>query len=253
MVNSIGSGGGGASIDALDTDGTVVQRDLLGLITGANLRWSATDAGDATLAATDTHLSALDATGAEVAPDLAGVRAGANLQWSPTDSGGATLDATDTDTHLAIQQDDGTTLLADPDALREGTNIALTESEGVVTIESTAGGFTESDKQAMTTHPIPVTEIADGDYVDYPIRVPSGKTAKVWKWGARTDAQTTPNGLTVGLWDYDSASYISSESVAYATGSPRASHEGAGDLALRVENQTGGTLNVGGDFSVTIE
>ncbi len=177
---------------------------------------------------------------------------GTNVSVEQAD-GTATIDVTDSDTHVAIQQDDGTTLLANPDALREGTNIALTESGGVVTIESTATGVTTADKQAMTTHPIPVTEIADGDYVDFPMRVPEGKTAKVWKWGARTDAQTTPNGLTVGLWDFDSASYISSESVAYATGSPRASHEGAGDLALRVENQTGGTLNVGADFSATIE
>lgn len=114
-------------------------------------------------------------------------------------------------------------------------------------------GVSASDKQATTTHPIPMSELADTDWVDYPIRVPSGKTVNVWKWGGRTDTQSTPSGLVVGLYNYDTESYVGSANTAYATGSPLVSHDGAADLALRLENSSGGTVNAGADFSVTIE
>jgi hypothetical protein len=168
--------------------------------------------------------------------------------------GNVTATITDTDTHVALQAGDGTVILGDPDGLRAGTNLALTDNnDGTATLDATARGFTTSDKQAMTTHPVALTELADGDYVDLPVRVPTGKTIEVWKWGARTDAQTTPAGLTVGLYDYDAAAYVASANTGHATGNPLASHDGAGDLALRLENTTGGTVNAGADFSATIE
>jgi hypothetical protein len=147
--------------------------------------------------------------------NLKTMRAGDNLSWTVNDEGDVTLDATDTNTDTK--------------------------------------GMTTDDKQAMTTHPVPISEIPDADYVDVPVRVPQGKTLNVWKWGARTDSQTTPAGLTVGLYDYDAAAYVTSTNTAYKTGTPLASADGAGDLALRLENATGGKLNAGADFSVTIE
>lgn len=216
MVNSIGSGGGGDRVDAEAADGALVERDLKALSAGPNLEWTRDDDGRLLLTATDTQSA---------------------------------------DTHIELQTADGTTVLADPDALRAGDNLSATDNgDGTVTLSATdTVGMTTADKQAMSTHPVPMTELASGDYVDFPVHVPSGKTLKVWKWGARTDGQTTPNGLKVGLYDFAGATYVASAETAHTTGAPLASFDGPGDLALRLENSTGGTLNAGADFSVTVE
>lgn len=110
-----------------------------------------------------------------------------------------------------------------------------------------------ADKQAMTTHPVALSELADADYIDLPFSVPEGKSVSVWKWGALTDAQTTPDGLLVGLYDYSTGTYVESQSTPHATGAPLVSSDGAGDYALRLENATGAAHNAGAEFSATIE
>jgi len=147
----------------------------------------------------------------------------------------------------------GSTIQSPLMELRLGSNLSWTENEdGSLTLD-TEDSVSVKAKQARSTHPIPISELADGDYVDYPLRVPTDKTVKVWKWGARTAAQSTPDGLTVGLYDYGAGNYVASSNTAHATGDPLASGSGAGDFALRLENTTGTTHNAGADFSATIQ
>lgn len=261
MVNSIGSSGGGNPVDAEAADGTLVERDLDALVAGTNLDWVRNENGQVVLTATDTqsadtHIELQTTDGTTVLADPDALRAGENLSVTDNADGTVTLSATDTDTdtHVELRAADGTTVLAEPTALLAGDNLSLTDNDdGTATLNSTSAGFTTADKQAMTTHPVPMTELAAGDFVDFPVHVPSGKTLKVWKWGARTDDQTTPAGLTVGLYNFAGATYLASTETAHETGAPLASFDGAGDVAVRVENTTGGKVNAGADFSVTVE
>jgi hypothetical protein len=148
---------------------------------------------------------------------------------------------------------DGTLVAEDLTALLAGANLSWQNNGNESATLNAEPGYTDSDKQALSTHPVAMSELANGDYVDIPMRVPNGKTVYVWKWGCRTDNLTTPNGLTVGLYDNDAAAYILNENTPYNTGAPLASHDGAGDLSLRLENATGGTISAGADFSATIE
>jgi len=154
---------------------------------------------------------------------------------------------------LDLQDGSGNSVESAVQTLVAGSDLRWTDVGGGSATLNAQGGMTTADKQNLTTHPIGMSELASGDWIDLPIRVPNGRTAKVWKWGTRTESQTTPSGLIVGLYDYDANAYINSASTAYSVSNPLASHAGAGDLAVRLENKTSGSLNAGADFSVTIE
>lgn len=98
---------------------------------------------------------------------------------------------------------------------------------------------------------IPMTQLADTDFVDVPIRVPDGMTLTVTKWGVRTDGQTTPAGLTVSVYDYETSATVASESTDYSE--VEVTLDGPADASLRVTNSTGAQLNAGGLFGYTIE
>lgn len=154
---------------------------------------------------------------------------------------------------VAAEDSGGSTIQSPIQKLRSGSHLSWSENEdGSLTLDA-EGGASVEDKQAWSTHPVALSELADSDFVDYPIRAPDGKTINVWKWGARTFENTTPNGLLVGLYDYDAGGYVASASTAHATGDPLASADGPGDYALRLENTTGGTVDAGADFSATLE
>ncbi len=196
MVNSIGSGGGGASIDAIDSDGTVVQRGLLGLIAGENVRWSATDAGDATLAATDT------------------------------------------DTHVGIQNDDGSEQADEIDALREGSRINLTTTNGVTTIAVAEKSASEqADEQTMN---LPTTTLqGDGQTFVQRYRVPDGTTFEAVGAGVQTIDHLCPAGLTVEIINDSAGESVGTWNSQRTSGDPLASVSGPANLSVLMKNATG--------------
>lgn len=119
---------------------------------------------------------------------------------------------------------------------------------------SDSGGI---DPATLPTTGIGMTQLADTDYVDLPVYVPDGLTLSVYLWGARTDAQTTPSGLVVSLYDYGAGETVASSNTELLTAADveddaLTTLEGPTDASLRITNSTGGELNAGGIFGFQI-
>lgn len=154
-----------------------------------------------------------------------------------------------------------------------GNNVGLGGSTGVAlgdlsnvtaTGEGSGGGFNADQvdgkdeldlKQQQPNAHLPTTELADTDYAAIPIHIPANQTLDVFVWGARTDAQGTPVGLTVELYDETGAVSVLSQNTAHNTGNPIASLSAgstSSDATLRLNNGTGGTVNAGAKFAYTV-
>lgn len=132
--------------------------------------------------------------------------------------------------------------------LSEDANNNFDVSEG-------AGSGLQADMHVTPNAHIPTSEIKDTDHAEIRVFVPAGQTIEVWSWGARTNSNTTPTGLTVELYDDAAGSSVFSENTPHNTGSPITSSSGGTGgktHTLRLDNATGGSVKAGAKFGYTI-
>lgn len=166
---------------------------------------------------------------------------GSNL--SVTDNGDtAKVDVSATGDHSV--SDDGTEVHAAPTDVNFG-NVFDVVDDGDDTVTVNGAGQTIN---------IPQTELADGEFISQRIHVPSGKTIYFWTVGVQNASNSAPSGLTLEVDDETNAvSITGGRNSKYVSEDPLGSKSGAIDVAVRVENDTGGTENASGFAEYTIE
>lgn len=102
---------------------------------------------------------------------------------------------------------------------------------------------------------IKFSSIPGGDHVGIPVVIPAGKTLHVHLWGARTDTETTPSGLTVELFDETNTTSIKSENTKRTADESLATlSAGSSDIdaTLRLDNATGSSQDAGAFFGYEV-
>lgn len=121
--------------------------------------------------------------------------------------------------------------------------------------------YSDSDSQVPHTAQertrqanVPLTEIDTGNNaVGLRKQVPTGKTLKVLEAGVQNDSGNAPASLDMVVYDLTNATAIHTESTTHSEGDPLASKSGDIDVAFRVENATGSTVNASGYVLYTME
>jgi len=194
----------------------------------------------------DTRVDVSD-DGNSVATDAAGINFADLLSASDPDGDG-TVDVSGTDTHIAVSSETSE-VLADIDDLNFGTEFSVSDDG-----DNSATVTTNDDVIRTRQATIPLTEIADGNTaVGLRKQIPSGKTLRVLEVGVEDDSGAAPSGLTIEVQDLTNATTIVSQNARHAEGSPLNSKSGAIDVAFRVSNATGGSVNASGYVLYTME
>jgi len=152
------------------------------------------------------------------------------------------------DTHTGVSSE-GTTVISDTDDINFGPEFTVSDDG-----DSSATVTTTDDLVRTRQANIPLTEIADTNTaVGLRKQVPSGKTLRILEVGVEDDTGSAPTGLTIEVQDLTNATSIVSQNTRHAEGSPIASKSGAIDVAFRVANSTGGSVNASGYVLYTME
>lgn len=145
-----------------------------------------------------------------------------------------------TDTRADVEED-GDLVLESAEAINFGPNVTATDDgDGTVTV---------SAEEPLRSVSIPMTDLADTDFITVRVKVPPGKTLEVLEAGVQTDTNTVPGGLTLEV-DTESGGSVDSNEVSanadHTSGDPLGSVAGGKTAAFRVENDTGGPVGAGG-------
>ena len=241
--------GGSSSDTRVDVadDGTTIVTDTEEIDFSANV--SVTDNGDGTVTVdatdTDTHTNVSD-DGTTTVSDTSDINFRDLLTVTDDGDGSVTVDGTDTHTSVS---DSGTTVVSDTSDINFASFLSVTDDgDGSVTVDG-------SDETIRTRQAnIPLTEIADTNTaVGLRKLVPSGKTLRILEVGVEDDTGSAPTGLTIEVRDLTNATNIVSQNTRHNEGSPIASKSGAIDVAFRVNNGTGGSVNASGYVLYTME
>lgn len=100
---------------------------------------------------------------------------------------------------------------------------------------------------------IPTTTLADGEFISFRVFVPSDFTIRIFAVGVQNASNNAPAGLTAEVDDETNAVNLVSENSKRATGDPLAEKDGPIDVAMRTENDTGGSQDATSSFSYSIE
>ena len=115
----------------------------------------------------------------------------------------------------------------------------------------------DRDAYVTETASFPYTTVADGDYIAIPHYLAAGETLNVYGVGARTTAQATPAGLTVGVYDVTNATEVHRESTSSNRTdpwlTPLATVTGVADVELRIWNASGAAVDAGGFVAYIVE
>ena len=150
---------------------------------------------------------------------------------------------------LTAVSNEGTQVLSDAEDINFGPEFSVTDDGDNTTTVTTSDDLIRT-RQAT----IPLTEIADANTaVGLRKQVPSGKTLRVLEVGVEDDTGSAPSGLTIEVQDLTNSTAIVSENSRHTEGSPIASKSGAIDVAFRVANSTGGSVNASGYVLYTME
>lgn len=145
--------------------------------------------------------------------------------------------------------DSGTTVVGDVEDINFASFLSVTD-DGDSTVTVDGQDDTIRTRQAN----IPLTEIADTNTaIGLRKLIPSGKTLKILEIGVEDDTGSAPAGLTIEVRDLTNAVDIVSQNTRHNEGSPIASKSGAIDVAFRVANGTGGSINASGYVLYTME
>lgn len=237
------------NIIATDEDGNEladVSVEVNGIVPG-----SSSDGGGSGGTDTDTRTDVSDAGGTVVSEvtDIQVVASGdASVSVSDDGDGSATVDVEASDTHTGVS-DDGSEVVGDVDDIDFGAELDVADDgDGSVTVS------TVDDTVRTRQATIPLTEIADGNNaVGLRKQIPSGKTLRILEAGVEDDTGSAPAGLTIEVRDLTNGTDVVSENARHAEGSPMASEDGAIDVAFRVANATGGSVNASGYVLYTME
>lgn len=246
-ITSGGSSTDDTRVDVAD-DGTTLITDTGEIDFASNI--SVTDNGDGTVTVsatdTDTHTGVSD-DGTQTVAETSDINFREFLSVSDDGDGSVTVDGVG-DTHTDISSE-GTTVVSDTDDINFGPELSVSD-DGDNTVTVTTTDEVVRTRQAN----IPLTEIADANTaVGLRKQVPSGKTLRILEVGVEDDTGSAPAGLTIEVQDLTNATSIVSQNARHAEGSPIASKAGAIDVAFRVANATGGSINASGYVLYTME
>ena len=197
----------------------------------------------------DTRTDVAD-DGTTQVTDVEEIDFAANVSVTDNGDGTVSIDATDTDTDTRTDvSDSGTTVVSDVSDINFAEFLSVTDDgDGTVTVD----GQDETVRTRQAN--IPLTEIADANTaVGLRKLVPSGKTLRILEVGVEDDTGSAPTGLTIEVRDLTNATNIVSQNTRHNEGSPIASKSGAIDVAFRVNNSTGGSINASGYVLYTME
>lgn len=116
------------------------------------------------------------------------------------------------------------------------------------------GGALTRGKTTLSPSIFPVTSIQDGGIVTSRVRVPNDKDLYLWSLGVQDFAGNTFTDLTISVIDESTATTVQSTNEKNIRSEDNLGVvEGPADVRVEIENQTGGTVNAGGEYLVTVE
>jgi len=115
------------------------------------------------------------------------------------------------------------------------------------------GSGSGASAKALQMATIPMTELADTEFIPFRVHVPDGKTFRLESGGLMNDANNRPQGLDGQVYRHDNNGVAHTINSKREVGDPLVSISGPVDLSLRIKNDTGSTQNASATFGYKIE
>lgn len=153
------------------------------------------------------------------------------------------------------------TAVIDATGVDFGTDLDVTDNgDGTVTVDANSGDTTTTNSFPNPPSPemvnIPGVNLADGTTHGHTITLPAGYRLSVYALGAQDDTNSAPSGLTAEVFDVTNSRTVISKNQKLFTETLAAGYHGdestSYDIELRINNNTGGSVNTTGQFEVEL-